>query len=544
MTTRTPHADTRQARDASEARPGAGTPPGRAGPDVPPRAGPVNRLRAVVALAWRDWRIRAGFAVACAAGWGLLAGLWTPRGPLTTAQALSAMAISLVLGVTAGVVMRSRWALLVAPVVFVVIFELTRMGTTGPLVDGIHVSEYGLIAFVTGRVFHGLLVLVSMLLGAALGAGAGRRLSNLGKRRTGAGRAGVHLRRGVAGLTAAALVTLALAVAAPAGTDPITGADGEPLPGSVAELIRVEVGGHDLSMMVRGQSTQKPVLLFLAGGPGGTELGAMRHHGQALERDFVVVTLDQRGTGKSVDQLEPTSTLTLDRAVADTIEVTNYLRDRFRQDKIYLLGQSWGTILGVLAVQQQPGLFTAFIGAGQMVSPVETDRIIYQDTLAWARERANTDLVATLTKIGPPPYQDMLNYEPVLSSVPEVYPYDHTRNAEGRGEMGEGIFVGEYSLIDKVHNFGGFLDSFTVMYPQLQDIDFRTDAASLDVPVYLFQGAHEARGRAELADQWFAMLDAPSKQRTIADTSGHRPLWEQPQQFHDFMTNTVLDQTQ
>jgi pimeloyl-ACP methyl ester carboxylesterase len=418
------------------------------------------------------------------------------------------------------------------------------LGTAGPLVDGIHASEYGLIAFVTGRGFHGLLALAPMLLGAALGAATGRRLGGVVVRRTGWGRAAAYLRRGVAGLTAVALVALAVAVAAPAGTDPIVGADGDRLPGSIAELTRVEVGGHDLSMMIRGHSTENPVLLFLAGGPGGTELGAMRHHGQALEEDFVVVTLDQRGTGKSVDQLEPTSTLTLDRAVADTVEVTNYLRDRFGQDKIYMLGQSWGTILGVLAAQQQPELFTAFIGTGQMVSPLATDRIIYQDTLSWARRSANTDLVATLTESGPPPYQDMLNYEPVLSSMPEIYPYDHAGNAEGPGEMGEGIFVGEYSLIDKVHNFGGFLDTFSVMYPQLQDIDFRTDATSLDVPVYLFQGAHEARGRAELADQWFSTLDAPRKQRVVADTSGHRPLWEQPEQFHDFMTNTVLNQTQ
>jgi proline iminopeptidase len=545
MTTRAPHSDTRQAPELSDVQREPGHLRGRARPDVPPVAGAVNRLRTVVAPVWRDWRTGAGIAVISAAGWGLFAGVWTPRGPLTTDQALAAMAISLFVGALGGIVMRSRWALLLAPAVFLVVFELIRLGTTGPLVDRIHISEYGLIAFISGRGFHGLLALVPMLLGAVFGAGAARRLGSRNMaRRTGLGRAGAYLRRGVAGLTAIALVGLAVAVAAPAGTDPIRGSDGERLPGSIAELTRVEVGGHDLSMMIRGQSTANPVLLFLAGGPGGTELGAMRHHGQALEQDFVVVTLDQRGTGRSVDQLEPTSTLTLDGAVGDIIEVTNYLRDRFGQDKIYLLGQSWGTILGVLTVQQQPALFTAFIGTGQMVSPRTTDKIIYQDTLARAQEIGDTDLVSTLTEIGPPPYQNMLNYEPVLSSMPEVYPYDHTRNAEGPGEMGEGIFVGEYSLIDKVHNFGGFLDTFTVLYPQLQDIDFRTDAASLDVPVFLFQGRHEARGRAQLADQWFAMLNAPRKQLTVADTSGHRPLWEQPKQFHDFMTNTVLAQMQ
>ena len=138
------------------------------------------------------------------------------------------------------------------------------------------------------------------------------------------------------------------------------------------------------------------MLLFLAGGPGGTELGAMRHHGEALEEDFVVVTFDQRGTGKSYDQLEPTSTLTLDRAVADTIEVTNYLRDRFGQDKIYLLGQSWGTILGVLAVQQQPELYRGVRRRRPDGQPrCATDQIIYQDTLAWARERPATPTWST-----------------------------------------------------------------------------------------------------------------------------------------------------
>ena len=101
------------------------------------------------------------------------------------------------------------------------------LGTTGPLVDGIHASEYGFIAFVTGRGFHGLLALAPMLLGAALGAAAARRLGSTIVLRTGWRRAGAYLRRGVAGLTAVALVALAAAVAAPASTDPIVDADGE-----------------------------------------------------------------------------------------------------------------------------------------------------------------------------------------------------------------------------------------------------------------------------------------------------------------------------
>jgi pimeloyl-ACP methyl ester carboxylesterase len=489
-------------------------------------------------------RLAWALALLAAVGYGLGAGWWTPRGPTSIFEGLSAMGLGLLVGLAAGLLLRSRWAMLVAPVAFAVAFELTRLGTSGPTVDGIHLgSTYGVMAFAIGRGVHGVLALLPMLLGAALGAALARRLLRIGLRRRGfLSELGLWSRRGVAVSTGLVLVVIAAFVASPASTDPIVDRDGRTAAGSVAELTRVEIGGHDLALMIRGRSVNKPVLLFLAGGPGGSELGAMRRHSQALEDDFVVVTLDQRGTGKSYDQFDPESSLTLDQAVSDTLEVTRYLRDRFGQDKVYLVGQSWGTVLGVLAVQREPQWFSAFVGVGQMVSPAVTDQMFYRDTLAWARQRGNTDLVATLIRNGPPPYTNMLDYEPALSYEQEVYAYSHDGNSEGAGQMGENIFVREYTLLEQLHLFGGFLDTFSVLYPQIQSLDFRTQVTSLGVPVYLAQGAHEAPGRAEPARQWFNLLEAPSKDLVIFDTSGHRPLWEQPDQFHDLMT-TVLTQT-
>jgi proline iminopeptidase len=475
--------------------------------------------------------------------WAAAAAWWTPRGPVTTVQALVTLAVSLGVGGLAGWAMRSRWALAVAPLAFAALFEVLRLGHDGPTVDGPHWSTYGVLAFAVGRGFHALVTLVPMLFGAAIGAGVARRRIGMPHDGPDGRRAGVFLRRGVAALTALGLVVLAAALARPAGTDPITGSAGQPVPGSIAELSRVEISGHDLSMMIRGERDVNPVLLYLAGGPGGTELGAMRHHGRDLERDFIVATWDQRGSGRSYGELEPTSTLTLDRAVRDTIEVAEYLRERFAQDRVYLVGQSWGSLLGVLAAQRRPDLFAAFVGVGQMVSPRETDQIFYRDTLAWAERTGQTELAATLRENGPPPYADALAYEPALSHEMDVSPYDHSRNAEGEGQMSEGIFVREYALIDQVHNLGGFIDTFALLYPQARDVDLRTNARRLAVPVFLFQGKHEAPGRARPADEWFRMLDAPHKERAVAARSGHRPIFEQPQAFHRFMVDTVLAQS-
>jgi proline iminopeptidase len=509
----------------------------------PPRYGDP-REASFARLRRNRWTVLAA-PMLIAAAWGVLAGWWTPRGPIAGFEALTAIAVSVAVGVAAGWWMGSRWAMLLMPVVFAAVFELTRVATVGPLVDGIRLGGggvFGILAFLLGRGLHGVLALLPMILGAAFGAGLARRRYEGRQPIHGWARAGQVVRRVTASLAAVALLALTVGLSRPASTDIILTDTGAPTVGGVAELVEVPIGGQDQAMMIRGTSSTNPVLLFLAGGPGGTELGAMRRHSEALEEDFVVVTWDQRGSGKSYDSLDPVSTLTLQQALADTIEVSNYLRNRFAQDKIYLLGQSYGTILGVLATQQHPELYRAYIGVGQMVDPRETDGVFYTDALAWARRTGDTALVNKLISSGPPPYTDMLDYEPALTNG-AIYPYDHSVNSEGAGGFGENLFVEEYTLMEQLHAFAGMFDVFTVLYPQLQGIDFRQDAAKLAVPVYLVEGRFEAPGRLAPARQWFDQLDAPTKQWITFDTSGHRPLFEQPDLFHQLMTDTVLAQT-
>lgn len=337
-----------------------------------------------------DWRTGAAISLGAAGGFGLLTGWWTPRGPLTTAESLATMIVGLLVGIIAGLVLRSRWAMLGAPAVFVVMFEATRLSTDGPTVDEIHTSTYGVLAFIVGRGFHALVGLTPMILGAALGAGIARSLSPRTPSGTHRGTAGMYVRRTVAALTATAMIILAALIARPAATSPILGKDGKQLAEGIAELTTVKTGGKNLGLMLRGVSVENPVLLFLAGGPGGSELGAIRNHLPALEESFVVATLDQRGTGTSYPDLDPASTLTLE----------SYIK-----------------------------------------------------------------------------------------------------------------------------------------------IDFRDTVTSLRAPVYFVQGAHEARGRAEPFREWFGVLEAPSKHVIEFPGTGHRPLFERPDEFIEYMNNTVLAQT-
>ncbi len=499
---------------------------------------------------WSNRWIGVAVVVAIAALTGLLVALTMPRGPATAAQALIVMAIGLAVGLTAGLALPSRWTMLLAPVAHVLAIEIARVKVVGPTVDAIRLDGiYGILALVLGRGFHGLVGLLPMVLGVSLGAALGRRWSGRVSQARSAG-----LVRRILGwtpqiLVSVVLVVLAVLIALPARTPPILGADGRSLPGSIAELATVRIGSHDQAIEIRGQSVDNPILLYLSGGPGQSSLPHPRAILSDFEQEMIVVCWDQRGTGKSYAALDPTSTLTLDRAIADTVELTEYLRERFDEDKIYLLGESWGTTLGVLAAQRRPDLYYAFIGSGQMVSQRETDRRLYADVLAYAAQKGDTALADKMRAYGEPPYADVpYAYAFVMGYYDYLYkpytpPSAYTERGEGAHLGPWGVMGSEYNLVEKVNVLRGLIDMFTVLYPQIQEVDFRTDVARLEVPVYMLDGAAELAARRDLALEWFDLLDAPVKRIFTFENAAHAVAFEQFEAFHRIMLDTILPET-
>jgi pimeloyl-ACP methyl ester carboxylesterase len=472
---------------------------------------------------------RLGLAAAAAALAGILAGWLIPRGPATTVEAVVALFAALGVGIAAGRVAGSRWALLAAPVAFAAAFELARMRADGPTVDGIRLDGiYGVLMLISGRGVDALVMLLPMVLGAGYGVVLHRRRTGSTPRRPWPGRV-------LLALGTVVVVALVAGLVRPASTEPISGED------SVAELVDVRIGGHDQSILLRGASAGAPVLLFLEGGPGGTAIGRIRNSGGSLEQDFVVAVWDQRGTGKSSDTLEPTSTLTLEQMVEDTLAVTDYLRERFDQSKIYVVGSSWGTTLGVLAAQRAPEKFHAYVGTGQMVDQFETDELMYAESLADARARGDDDAAEELRRLGPPPYEDTLSYPVAIASNPKWVDFEHGADYEPSSEYPASLFVGEYALIEQLRGMGAIADTFDVLYPQLADTDFRVQVPRLDVPVFVVQGEHEASGRSTLARAWFEGLSAPTKEYVVFDRSGHTPPYDEPGRFADFMRDVAAE---
>ncbi|WP_097318877.1 alpha/beta fold hydrolase [Paractinoplanes atraurantiacus] len=435
---------------------------------------------------------------ALAAGWGVTAGLWTPRGPLTITEALCSVIVSAAIGLAAGRRGRSRLVMVLVPLAFLLGLETARSRYAGPSTGPPHASAFGFVALVAGRGLQATLTLLPMMLGLVIGRGVSRRLGQV-----------------LVALPAAGVLLLTAAIAVPARTAPIQG--------GVADLATV----GRLNVMIRGVDAGAPVLLFVPGAPGGSELGAVRNHLGAVEQRFVMATLDRRGGGASYPALDPASHATLDRMVRDILDVTDYLRQRFRHDKIYLLGHSGGSVLSVLALQRAPEKFAAYIGAGQAVDLRASDRIFYDDILAWARATGRDDVAQQLTGQGPPPYEDVWGYEPIMLYENEAY---------AQPSLGFEIGVREYTVLQKAHTINAILDTWSVLYPQMQEIDLRRDAPSMPVPAWFVQGAGEMRGLEVIFDEWYEQLRAPRKELVVIGGAGHRAIFEQPGRFV-----TVLD---
>lgn len=324
-----------------------------------------------------------------------------------------------------------------------------------------------------------------------------------------------------------------------AATRPIVAANGQPVPNSIATLEKVRLGGSEQWITIRGKDVDNPVLLYLGiGGPGAGGLPANAMLFAPLEEHFTVVNWDQPGTGKSYHAV-PIATLTVDRFIADAHELTQLLRARFQQEKIYVFGLSWGTILGIKLVQQYPDLFYAYVGNGQMVNTTENDRMGYELALQLADDWGKARTVERLRSNGPPPYSgagmamkyaaynnvlfrymDSPTLELVLLLVPQ--------------------FAREYGLVDRVNFARGLVDSFPVVYTQLRDLDFTTEAARLEVPVYFLVGRADVNAMASLVERYYNGLQAPHKE-LIWLASGHGAT---AAELADALVNKVLVQTQ
>lgn len=308
------------------------------------------------------------------------------------------------------------------------------------------------------------------------------------------------------------------------------------------EKLYIEVNGTKQGMFLQSENIENPVLLYLHGGPGSPEIAFTGEYPTGLEKLFTVCWWEQRGCGISYKRDIPKETMTVEQMISDAVEVVHYLRQRFGKEKVYVMGHSWGTVLGVLTVQRSPELFHAYIGIGQVARQLESERLAYVYMLNEFRAAGNKKMVKKLEKF------------PIDQGEEVSFRYLAVRS-EGMTKLGVGIMrhlrtmsanvkivlrYKGYTWADKLHYVMGSGLSIKYLWDAVLQTDFVKQAPRLEVPVYVLQGQYDYQVSYDLAKEYVRAVEAPVKGfYTFAD-SAHSPCFEEPEKMCGILREDVL----
>ena len=323
-------------------------------------------------------------------------------------------------------------------------------------------------------------------------------------------------------------------------TKPILDEQGRPVTGSIATLEPLTLGGVRQWLLVRGRSADSPLLLKLHGGPGQAEMATVGLNG-LLEADFVVIEWDQRGSGKSGASIQPTAAMNMGQLVADTIELTEHLRQRFGKRQVIIVGHSWGSVLGLMAVQRRPDLYNAFISTGLIANFAEGQQIAYRFLLAESQRRSNKKALTELTGLGVPPYAGAggsAKWKRCAAWLGEFGGAWHS--SEKFNRIGWMLSSIEYSWPEKLRFNRAAARSFDLLYTDLLSVNLIETVRQVKVPVFFAGGRYDQMAPVEVAESYFSSLIAPSKEWVLFENSAHFPQWEERERFHELLVNSVL----
>ena len=318
-------------------------------------------------------------------------------------------------------------------------------------------------------------------------------------------------------------------------TAPFRDEHGVTIPGSIATMTDVTVGGITQRLWFRGLSASTHAVILLHGGPGASETALFRYFNDDLERHFLMVYWDQRGAGRSYRSGIPPATMTIDRFVRDLDEVVEIVRHRFQKANVVLLGHSWGTAIGLVYAARFPDKVAAYVGVSQVADMYEGERLSYEFARSEATRRGDRSAARALARIGQPPH----TVDQMLTSRKWVERF----GGSFHGNLSTGTLIwnalrtDEANVIDLVKFGQGNRFSLEHLWNEFREFDADDRLTSFRVPIYFLLGRHDWQVPAVLAARYFERINAPVKRLVWFEQSAHNPPFEEPALFN----RTLID---
>ena len=293
----------------------------------------------------------------------------------------------------------------------------------------------------------------------------------------------------------------------------------------------IELNGTRLYVSIRSKRVKAPLLLYLHGGPGDAALPLILKYNKQLEDDFTVVILEQRGAGKSYYPFKKDEKIAIDLFVEDLYELSQYLLRRFEQEKLYLVGHSWGSVLGLKFAKRHPELLYKYIGVGQVVNMKKSSKI----ALDFAKEsclKSGKDLIAEKLEKIDPAYTQETWLNDLLLVTGEVIKHrgSYYGKTNYNGLIADFILSRHYNLNDLIKRQKGALQAIKYLWPELMMVNFETDL-KFNVPVVFIQGRGDYHVSSELVYEYYQNIKS-CKEFFWLENSCHFPQWEEADVFN------------
>jgi len=320
---------------------------------------------------------------------------------------------------------------------------------------------------------------------------------------------------------------------------------GNVLPNSISEKIKIQINGAENGLFINGKNKDNPVLLLISSGPGTDDYFLNEKYPDThIEDQFTVCYWDYRGMGIVYDENIDPGTITEDVLVNDAVAVTEYLKERFNKEKIYLLAFSGGTRIAIPLVTQHPDLYYAYIGMAQLVcSGEENDTLMYEFMKNVFTERNDTKRLKKLDTLVE--FKD--------NGMVECYDwYDYVmllHEAGGGTTMNETELIGIDIPILKAHCYtvkesfdyirGMKMYRKTTFSLEEKVNDYRVSHNNFALPMYFLSGDHDFNCPWPLVEEYCNLIDAPKKNFYLVENAAHSPLWEQQEICYNILADII-----
>ncbi len=306
----------------------------------------------------------------------------------------------------------------------------------------------------------------------------------------------------------------------------------------VQKVEYITLGGIEQYIQIRGQDISNPVIIMLHGGPGLNMADYSYYWQKDLEQDYTIVQWDQRGCGNTYYCNKEAEKPTLDLLLSDLDELVDYIRFEYDQEKVIIMGHSWGTFLGGIYSGEHPENVSAYIAISQMLEFKKSEQVSAEEAIHLAYMAGKTqdaqesgeklELIMTYQKLDKSNFIEFLKFR----ELKEKY----LPSSDSMLKIVSLRLFSPYMTLEDIKwmlNSDKLIESNSELYEELlsEGLSMYNNNLKYEVPVIIITGDSDWTTPYRMVYDYFNDISAPVKEFITIENTGHIPFLDKPKEF-------------